>query len=163
MGAGVLPITFLKGSIYFLLGKEQNNYWCDFGGKSDYKESTYQTAIREGYEELDGLLGNKQNLDKLVRNNLILICKKERYTSYIFYVKPEILISLPFFFKNNRNFLENELDYKYKIENGYYEKSEIKLFNKNDLLINYKEIRPFYRNIITQLLEIDKNQFDKYI
>ena len=53
MGAGILPVTILKGSIIFLLGREQNsNYWCDFGGSSNNGESIFDTAIREGYKEL---------------------------------------------------------------------------------------------------------------
>ena len=40
MGAGILPATILKGSIFFLLGREKsNNYWCDFGGSTINGES----------------------------------------------------------------------------------------------------------------------------
>jgi hypothetical protein len=42
-------------------------------------------------------------------------------------------------------------------------KKEIKLFNKKDLLVNYQEIRPFYRDIVSQLLEIEKNEFEKFV
>ena len=58
MGAGILPVTIFKGTVFFLLGREKyhNNYWCDFGGSSNINESIYDTAIREGYEELDGFL-----------------------------------------------------------------------------------------------------------
>ena len=64
MGAGILPVTIFKGSILFLLGKERYNsdYWSDFGGSTIPKETIFQTAIREGYEELDGFLGNKEEL-----------------------------------------------------------------------------------------------------
>lgn len=162
MGAGILPVTILKGSIIFLLGREQNNnYWCDFGGKSNIDESIYDTAIREGYEELDGFFGNQNQLEKMVSNNLVSLCYTNRYTTFLFYVKPQILCTAPYFFNNHRTFLEDELVINYKKE-GLFEKKEIKLFNKKDLLVSYDEIRPFYRNIVPQLLEIEKNQFEKF-
>ena len=163
MGAGILPVTILKGSIIFLLGREQNsNYWCDFGGSSNNDESIFDTAIREGYEELDGFLGNQNQLEKLVTNNLVSLCYTNRYTTFLFYVKPQLLCSVPYFFNNHRIFLEDELILNYKKE-GLFEKNEIKLFNKNDLLVNYQEIRPFYKDIVLQLLEIEKNEFDKVV
>ena len=162
MGAGILPVTILKGSIIFLLGREQNNYWCDFGGSSKNYESIFDTAIREGYEELDGFLGNQDKLEKLVKNNLVSLCYTNRYTTYLFYVKPQVLCSIPYFFNNHRSFLEDELVINYKKE-GLFEKKEVKLFNKKDLLLNYQEIRPFYREIVQQLLELEKNEFEKLV
>lgn len=164
MGAGILPVTILKGSILFLLGREQNNknYWCDFGGMSLADESIFDTAIREGYEELDGILGNKYQLEKMVTNNLVTLCSTNRYTTFLFYVKPQVLCSVPYFFNNHRKFLEDELVVNYKKE-GLFEKNKIKLFSKKDLLVDYEYIRPFYRNIAEQLIEIDKNSFDKFI
>ena len=163
MGAGILPVTILKGSIIFLLGREQNsNYWCDFGGSSNNDESIFDTAIREGYEELDGFLGNQNQLEKLVTNNLVSLCYTNRYTTFVFYVKPQVLCSVPYFFNNHRIFLEDELILNYKKE-GLFEKKEIKLFYKKDLLVNYQEIRPFYRDIVLQLLAIEKNEFHKVV
>lgn len=163
MGAGILPVTILKGSIIFLLGREQNsNYWCDFGGSSKNDESIFDTAIREGYEELDGFLGNQNQLDKLVTNNLVSPCYTNRYTTFLFYVKPQVLCSIPYFFNNHRLFLEDKQVVNYKKE-GLFEKKEIKLFNKKDLLVNYQEIRPFYRDIVSKLLEIEKNEFEKFV
>jgi len=52
MGAGILPISFNGVCMVFLLGKEHNNEWSDFGGTSLYKHETkFKTAIREGHEE----------------------------------------------------------------------------------------------------------------
>ena len=163
MGAGILPVTILKGSIFFLLGREQkSNYWCDFGGSANYDESVFDTAIREGYEELDGFFGNKDELEDLVNKNFISLCYINRYTTFLFYVKPEILCSIPYFFNNHRSFLEDELILNNKKE-GLYEKNQLKLFTKKDLLINYQDIRPFYKNVVPQLLEIEKKQFDKFV
>ena len=155
MGAGILPVTFIKGSIFFLLGKERNNYWCDFGGSSNLNETPFNTAIREGYEELDGLLGNQKTLSKLVNKNLIKKCDTLRYTTYIFKVNSNYLETLPLYFNNHRTFLDQEISYKFR--EGMFEKKEIKLFTKKDLISNYNIIRPFYRELIPELLLINDN------
>jgi 8-oxo-dGTP pyrophosphatase MutT (NUDIX family) len=163
MGAGILPVTIMKGTIFFLLGRENhNNCWSDFGGSAHKYESVFETAIREGYEELDGFLGNKNKLEDIVTKNLISLCYSKKYTTFIFYVKPHILYTLPYYFNNHRNFLEEEHIINYDKE-GLFEKKEVKLFSKKDLLVNYQEIRPFYREIVQQLLEIEKESFDKCI
>lgn len=165
MGAGILPVTVFKGTILFLLGREQNhnNYWCDFGGTSNLNEPVFQTAIREGYEEIDGLLGNKNKLLNLVSSNLICSCNTNRYTTYLFYVNSEILINLPYYFNNHREFLEDENLIINNTKEGLFEKNEIKLFSKNDLILNYNYIRPFYRDIVNDLLIIEKKSFNKFI
>ena len=155
MGAGILPVTLIKGSIFFLLGKEiSNDYWCDFGGTALTNELTFDTAIREGYEELDGFLGNKKELRNLVRNNLITICNKDRYTTYIFYVNNNVLSNLPYYFNNHRKFVKNEIESEILNKEGLFEKSEVRLFSKKDLITNYNDIRPFYREIVKDILEI---------
>ena len=66
MGAGILPASFNGICMVFLLGKEKNNCWSDFGGSSLNKyEPKFKTAIREGHEELSGLLGSQIELEKL--------------------------------------------------------------------------------------------------
>jgi len=68
--AGIIPYAicpYSNSNVYFLLGKEGNspgwkpstNKWCDFGGRSDFKEdkgSVEQTAAREFVEESLGVI-----------------------------------------------------------------------------------------------------------
>ena len=164
MGSGILPVTIIKGSILFLLGREQNhnNYWCDFGGSSNLNESVFKTAIREGYEEMDGLLGNKKTLSKLVSKNLICSFNTDRYITYLFYVNPNKLINMEYYFNNHRKFLEDE-NLMINIKEGLFEKNKVKLFSKNDLILNYNHIRPFYKDIVNDLLIIEKKSFNKFI
>ena len=75
MGAGILPITICSdGKIYFLFGKE-NKYedsasgWSDFGGGTDNKETFFQTACREGSEELTGFLGSSNDIAAMLKKN----------------------------------------------------------------------------------------------
>ena len=50
MGAGILPLSVFRSSIFILLGQERhNNLWSDFGGSSLKGETIYQTAIRLKY------------------------------------------------------------------------------------------------------------------
>ena len=80
MGAGILPVSFNGVCMVFLLGKEHNNQWSDFGGSSSLNkgETKFQTAIREGHEELSGLLGTRNELENLVKNNYIKQYSHER-------------------------------------------------------------------------------------
>lgn len=158
MGAGILPVTIMRGTIFFLLGKEtyNNNYWSDFGGTTIDNESIYQTAIREGYEELDGLFGNKYQLEKKVNNNLIKPYYIDRYTTFLFKVNYHELYYFEKYFNNHRNFIDTELNLNKKI--GLFEKSEVKLFTKTDLVTNINQIRPFYREIVYQLMDLSKDE-----
>ena len=66
MGAGVLPIAFYKGRIFFLFSREYINgttdpgLWSDFGGSEENNESNKETALRECYEEANNILGSKK-------------------------------------------------------------------------------------------------------
>ena len=65
MGAGIVPVAIFKGTLVFLFGKESyDNKWGEFGGSSEKNEEKFATAIREGYEELDGFFGTQQQLKK---------------------------------------------------------------------------------------------------
>ena len=43
--------------------------YSDFGGSLEKGETPFQTALREGVEELTGFLGNKQDIRKLIKKN----------------------------------------------------------------------------------------------
>ena len=76
MGGGVLPVAFNKGKLYFLFSREYINskddggLWSDFGGSKDDDETYFQTALREGYEESDKIIGSKENIKNLMKNSL---------------------------------------------------------------------------------------------
>lgn len=153
MGAGILPFIKHKSIFFLILAKEQNsNLWSDFGGTSTKGESYLKTAIREGYEETDGLLGNKIELNnKVIKNLKKTYCTYDnRYKTYMFEMNFNEGIYFIKYFNNHRKFIEeNKLIIN---KEGMYEKSEIKLFTINDLIVNYNKIRPFYREIIDQII-----------
>lgn len=150
MGAGICPISKYKNSIYVLLGRERfNSQWSDFGGRPNNNESPYETACREGYEELDGFLGTKQDIENLVKSRFIhKINNNNNYDSFLFQIEYDK--KLPFYFNNHHKFIEN------KTENicgrdGLYEKKEIKWFTISELK-KLENIRPHFKIIVNNIV-----------
>ena len=151
MGGGILPVAKENGKIYFLFGLEEyDNTWTDFGGSSDGAETPYQTAIREGYEELNGFLGSKTNLQKIVSKNMILKLKFDNYTSYLF--KLPYNDSLPEYFNAHHKFLQTNLPQNIN-KKGYYEKCSIRWMSLREIKENKSKFRKFYQNIIDNILQ----------
>lgn len=155
MGAGILPLSVFRSSIFILLGQERhNNLWSDFGGSSLKGETTYQTAIREGYEETNGFLGDRNKMYHYVKKNLLFkLDNNDKYTSYVYNMK--YCKNLPKLYERNNKFIEYSLSYKIiNGDNGLFEKSSIKWFNLDyfDCIENRELIRPYYYPIIEQLL-----------
>ena len=78
----------------------------------------------------------------------------------IFYVNNNVLSNLPYYFNNHRKFVKNEIERDIINKEGLFEKSEVRLFSKKDLITNYNDIRPFYREIVYQLIHLDKNEIN---
>ena len=150
MGAGILPVALYKGSLFILLGQERYNcLWSDFGGGSKNGEDQFRTAIREGTEELNGYLGDFNEIEYNLKKNLIISYQNDRYTSYLF--KYPYSYCLPIYFNKNNRFLEKSLSQNIiQGDNGLFEKTKIKWFSVNQLKkINTKNIiRPHYYEII---------------
>ena len=74
VAASILPVTIHNGELLFLFGKECEMEksapgWSDFGGGVEDNEPIYKAALREGSEELMGILGDDKELGKLVKKN----------------------------------------------------------------------------------------------
>lgn len=154
MGAGILPIAFNGVSLMFLLGKEKTGQWSDFGGSSkDIYETNLRTAIREGYEESSGLLGNQYQIAMKIKNDYITHLKYDRYTTFAY--KIDYDENLPVYFKRNYNFVVNTTpSIVNKYNNGLYEKTQIKWFTSSQ--VQKLELRPFYEKIIFKVIENEK-------
>lgn len=154
MGAGILPIAFNGFNLVFLLGQEKTGQWSDFGGSSNNRyETKFKTAIREGYEELNGLLGDKHKMAIQIKNNYIGQINDDRYTTFAF--KTDYDTSLPIYFKRNYNFIEKTTPYLIDMpSNGLYEKKNINWFTSNE--IYNLELRPFYKKVIFKILQNEK-------
>ena len=71
--AGILPYgKDSKGNVYFLLGKDRQMAWSDFGGSSHKGEKPFKTAIREGTEELNGFFGTEEEIEEEINSSMVL-------------------------------------------------------------------------------------------
>ena len=155
MGAGILPIAIHNNKVYFLFGQEAyDKKWSDFGGARDSKtEPIFETAIREGYEELNGLLGTKGKIRHMVKNNYITKINKQdnSYSTYVFTIPYNT--SLPEYFGNYNKFIETNFPEKIN-KKGFFEKSNIKWFSYEELKNKNYPFREHYKEIVKKLLQI---------
>lgn len=155
MGGSILPVTFHKGKVYFLFGKERdiddNPGWSDFGGGTDKGETFIQTAIREGGEEMTGFLGSSSDIRKLLNKygTYNIDYKSDGYSTYRCHIFPmEYDHLLPFYYNNNQRFLQKKLDKKIIRDTKIFEKTQIKWFSFDEMKKNHDNFRSFYKNII---------------
>ena len=152
MGGGIIPIAMHNKKVYFLFGREvHDKMWGDFGGGREGKETRFQTAIREGCEELDGFLGCESSLKKLVTNNLVTQIDTEKLRTYLFRVEYDE--NLPIYFNNHHKFINKHLHYKVN-KKGLFEKSQIKWFSIAELKKARTSFRPFYRKVVDKIISI---------
>lgn len=151
MGGGILPAALVNKKLKFLFGKEvQDKKWSDFGGGREGNETPFDTAIREGCEELDGFFGCSSSLRKLVKSNQIGIIDTQGLKTYIFLVEYDE--NLPIYFNNHHHFIKKHLPYKIN-RGGLFEKSEIGWFSSEELKHSPGQFRPFYRNVVKNIVD----------
>jgi hypothetical protein len=86
--AGVLPYTFdQSGKLFFLLGKDNDDDWSDFGGRCEFKDKNdpINTASREFYEETLGAVLNIQECTDKITDKKKIISKTLNGSPYYMY------------------------------------------------------------------------------
>ena len=168
MGGSILPVTILNNKVYFLFGKEreidENPGWSDFGGGTDKGESFFQSAIREGSEELTGFLGNPNDIKKLLNKygTFNIDFKSQGHTTYRCHIFPMIYDDkLTYYYNNNQSFLQKKLDPKIIRDSKIFEKTQIKWFSFDQIKKNYNEFRSFYKNVVDLIME-NKSDIEKF-
>jgi hypothetical protein len=149
-GAGIIPFSKVNNKLFYLLGKDNlSQKWCDFGGKSEKYETLLDTAAREGYEELNGLLGSKEYIKKqLIATNLPIIkTNNQRHSCYLMRIKYDK--NLPLYMNNNIKFINKHVP-NIVGRNGLYEKSKVQWFS-HEQLINFTEFRDYFTEIVWNL------------
>lgn len=151
MGGGILPVARFRGEIMFLLGKEvSSGKWCDFGGGREGNETKWQTAMREGAEELNGFLGCAKDMSKKVKRNGVLEIHGGTWTTYVLEIDYDPL--MPVYFNNQHRFIKEYLPATVKKHNGLFEKSEIKWFSIADLRDKRRYIRHCYKSVVDEVI-----------
>ena len=159
MGGSILPVTIHNNKIYFLFGKErdidENPGWSDFGGGTDKGETFFQTAVREGGEELTGFLGSDADIRKLLNKygTYNIDYKSDGYSTYRCHIFPmDYDEKLPFYYNNNQQFLQKRLNPKIIRDTKIFEKTQIKWFSFDDIKKHHNDFRSFYKNIVHLIL-----------
>lgn len=155
-GSSILPVSLHKGELYFLFGKENDledsaKGFSDFGGGVDTKESLLDAAYREGSEELTGFLGDSEELKiRIKKQGGVFPISHKNYHVHIFYIEYDS--KLPLYYNNNHKFLWSKMNKNMLNKTKLFEKIEIQWFNANSIKKRIKEFRPFYRDIVKNII-----------
>ena len=164
--AGILPYTFdQSGKCFFLLGKDTENFWSDFGGRSEFKDNNepINTASREFYEEtLGAVIGIQCTVNKLNGNPVKIVSKTLNGSPYYMYL---IYIDYSPTFIESFNKILNFLKYYYANDkyhtNKIIEKTCIRWISMDTLIncIENKQNPPVsLRGVFFKTLELCKDQ-----
>jgi hypothetical protein len=157
VAASILPVTIYKNKLYFLFGKEAPGNdtpgFSDFGGGVDKGEHIYQTALREGSEELTGFLGNPKQLKSLIqKNGGVYKITHGTYHIHIFYLKYDE--NLTRYFNQSQAFIWNSnIDKRTLTDSKIFEKIQIEWWSENDMKSKKALFRPFYQEIVDLILD----------
>ena len=156
VAGSILPVTIHNGKLYFLFGKE-NPYedsakgWSDFGGGCENNETPYETAMREGGEELTGFLGDGPNLRKLIKQQGgFYHIEHNNYHVHMFFLHYDD--NLPKYYNQNHKFLWERMDTKLLSKTKLFEKIEIKWFSEVELRTRRSQFRSFYSEIVDKII-----------
>ena len=187
MAGSILPVSIHKNKLYFLFGKE-NKYedsasgWSDFGGGTDNKETFFQTACREGSEELTGFLGSSNDIAAMLKKNggaytkgcdaftkgcdaytIDYTDKSGKYGTYRTHIFPLTYDPmLPYYYNNNQRFLQKHLSPEIIKSTKIFEKAEIRWICIDDLKKMRKQFRSFYQHIVDEILA-NKYEITRFI
>ena len=163
-GSSILPVAIHNNKLYFLFGKENSLEesapgFSDFGGGVEKGETTFETAVREGSEELTGFLGTPVQIKRHMKNmggsyaftHTNAKNSAQNYTVHV--VKYPYDENLPVYYNNNHHFLWNKMNRKFLKSTKLFEKIEIEWFCEDELKSRMSEYRPFYREVVNMLLQ----------
>ena len=134
--AGVLPYARdAGGNIVFLLGKDKEGNWSDFGGRSEHQDGNNQvkTASRELYEET---MGSVMPIDAAIRmlSHSIHESSRSLISSRTLGGSPYYMYSLEIVYTDYRKNFKRVHDYVRYIQHKYIEKSDIRWVSRETLL-----------------------------
>jgi len=166
VAGSILPVSYYKNKLYFLFGKENpmedsSKGFSDFGGGVENGETPFETAMREGGEELTGFLGEGSDVRKMIkRNGGVHKLVHNTYHVHMFCMEyDDKLIS---YYNANHAFLWKRMDKRMLNESKLFEKIEIGWFTPDDMVKRRSEFREFYREIVDKILA-DLPKITKFI
>lgn len=163
-GSSILPVSVHNNKLYFLLGKENSMEqsapgFSDFGGGIEKEETPFETAVREGSEELTGFLGSPSHIRAHIKRtggtyaftHTNALNSAQNYTVHVVVYPYDP--KLPEYYNHNHQFLWNKMDRKILSSTKLFEKIEIEWFCEDELRRRMSEYRPFYREVVESLLQ----------
>lgn len=163
-GSSILPVALHKGKLYFLFGKENPledsaKGFSDFGGGIEKFEKPFETAVREGSEELTGFLGGPAQIRRHIKKmggtyaftHTNAKNSAQNYTVHI--VCYDYDENLPKYYNANHYFLWNKMDHQLLKSTKLFEKIEIEWFCEDELRGRMSEYRPFYREVVESMMQ----------
>jgi len=169
VAGSILPFTIHNGKVYFLFGKENaladTPGFSDFGGGVEGNEDPFETALREGGEELTGFLGTDEDLKKMLeRNGTYNIDNKTPHGSiyriHIFAMTYDPI--LPFYYNNNQRFLQKRLEPEVIKKSKIFEKEEIRWVCVDEIRKMKQQFRFFFKPIVDRLYN-EREDIKKFI
>jgi len=161
VAGSILPIAIRKGKLFFLFGKENSmedssKGFSDFGGGCENGESPFNTAMREGGEELTGFLGDGNDIRKLIKQNggTYKITHND-YHVHMFRIEYDE--NLPKYYNANHKFLWERMNKNVLNDSKLFEKIEIHWFTIEDMKKRKSEFRKFYQEIVDLFLSDASN------
>jgi 8-oxo-dGTP pyrophosphatase MutT (NUDIX family) len=158
-------ILFYSKSIdqtpYFLLGKDFENRWSNFGGRCELsdKYDSEVTAAREAWEETLGAVYDYENMRSLIKNKTVK-CITSRTPSghpyYMFVVKIPFTTSYRDRFTSTKKFISN-----IPVDKKFLEINDIKWVSLNTIKYSIENKKSFIKlrtvfeqNLVTSMDEI---------
>jgi len=155
--AGILPYSFdQSGKLFFLLGKDNENDWSDFGGKCEFKDRNdpINTATREFYEESLGAILSVQECTSLINEDNKIISNTLNGSPYYMYPIYIDFVNYSDIFVKTSNYLKYQFDNT--VTSKLIEKTAIRWVSVDTLLNSIENKNPstpislrgvFYRTI----------------
>ena len=159
-GSSLLPVTLHNGKLLFLFGRDIGDtpgFSCFGGGVKEEEKNLFQAALREGAEEIKGFLGNPSQLEEWIQTHgghydLDFKLNRGHYYCHLFWMDYDP--RLPVYYQQNHDFLMSAMDRSHwKANKHLFEKVEIDWMSVSDMKRRRNEFRPFYRDIVDQLIE----------
>ena len=127
-GAGILfYCKSLDNTPYFFLGKDRDQKWSNFGGRSELSDRSdpENTAARETWEESLGVVGEIHDIKRLIRGSrCILSTTPSGHKYYMYIVKIPFTTMYRTNFSNTKKFLSNIL-----VDKKFLEILDVKLMS----------------------------------
>lgn len=166
--AGILPFYVKNNTVYILLGKDRENCWSDFGGRSETQDQGRWdvTACREFYEESVGSIMDVPPILSLIQNKRNCLRLKGKTLNKSPYYMYFVRIPYKEYYRENFKSTLKFVNYANVFDKKYNEKTDIQWISletlltsvdkENKGLVNYP-LRGVFKDTFINNLEEIKN------